>query len=204
MDDDVGMTETIVEVDGRRLRREQNRAAVLDALVKLFGEGTYEPSSAQIAERAGLSPRSLFRYFEDVDDLSQAAIECQQQAARPLLDLPVDPSASTGAKARAVAERRVDLFEAIAPGARAARVCAHRHPVVAQQLREARGFLRRQLRQVFEPELADERAVLLAAVDALCSFETYELMRADQGLSRAKTIAALAAALEALLASGGH
>ncbi len=29
------------EVDGRRARREQNRAAVVDALAGLYAEGTY-------------------------------------------------------------------------------------------------------------------------------------------------------------------
>ena len=43
-------------VDGRRLRREQNREAVIDALVELFEEGSYTPSSGEIAERAGISP----------------------------------------------------------------------------------------------------------------------------------------------------
>ena len=60
------------EVDGRRLRRDQNREAVLDALVALFHEGIYQPSTNDIAERAGISPRSVFRYFEDVDDLNRA------------------------------------------------------------------------------------------------------------------------------------
>ncbi|MDQ1403321.1 MAG: hypothetical protein QOG03_1637, partial [Actinomycetota bacterium] len=45
------------ELDGRRLRREQNRAAVLAALVDLFAEGEYQPNANLIAERAGLSPR---------------------------------------------------------------------------------------------------------------------------------------------------
>ena len=46
------MTGTSQEVDGRRLRREQNREAVLDALAALFSEGVYQPSANDIAERA--------------------------------------------------------------------------------------------------------------------------------------------------------
>jgi AcrR family transcriptional regulator len=51
--------------DGRRLRRHHNREAVIDALPGLFDNGIYRPSAAEIAERAGLSPRSLFRYVDD-------------------------------------------------------------------------------------------------------------------------------------------
>ena len=59
--------------DGRRLRREANRQAVIDALVSLYADGHYLPSAAEVAERSGLSPRSVFRYFDDTDDLTRAA-----------------------------------------------------------------------------------------------------------------------------------
>jgi AcrR family transcriptional regulator len=187
------------DADGRRLRREQNREAVLDALVQLFREGVYQPSSNDIAERAGLSPRSLFRYFDDVDDLNRAAIDRQLAAARPLLELGVGPSAPTSEKIEQLVEARVRLFETIAPAARAARVCAHRHPVIAAQLRESRSYLRNQLRRLFSVELGGDRIALLSAIDALCSFETYELLHGDQGLSRSKTVATLTGALTTLL-----
>ena len=195
------MTSTVtVEADGRRLRREQNRAAVLDALADLFRSGTYQPSTNEIARHAGISPRSLFRYFDDVDDLHHAVIERELERARPLLDLGVPPTAAAADKIEQVVEARVRLFEAIAPAARAARASAHRHAVIAAQLRDARSYLRNQLARLFEPELRGARAPRLAAVDALCSFETYDLLRSDQHLSRSKTVAALVSALTALLA----
>ena len=80
-----------------------------------------------------------------------------------------------------------------------ARVCGHRHPVVAAQLRESRSYLRHQIRRLFAGELEGDRAALLPAIDALCSFETYELLRFDQGLSRSKTVSALVGALTTLL-----
>src|SRR4051794_15777030 len=114
------MTDT-VEVDGRRLRREQNREAVLDALVELFRDGNLTPNSAEVAERAGISPRSLFRYFDDLDDLNRAAIERQLREAQPLLELPVEPDRPTAEKVRAVVAARALLFEQIGPARRAGR-----------------------------------------------------------------------------------
>lgn len=190
--------------DGRRLRRENNREAVLDVLVALFREGNYTPTSAQIAERAGLSMRSLGRYFDDFDDLIRAAIDRQQMQALALLDPGVGPDAPTAAKVEAVAEARVRVFEAIAPAARAARVCAHRQPVVRQRMHEARRFLRGQLGALFAPELDGRGLELLAAMDVICSFESYELLRGDQGLSRARTGNVMAGALSALLDNGGR
>jgi AcrR family transcriptional regulator len=190
------------QVDGRRLRREQNREAVIDALVDLFEEGSYTPSSSEIAERAGISPRSLFRYFDDVDDLNRAAIERHISTHRALFDAGVDPAGATQTKIRAFVEARVRLHETVAPGARAARLTAHRHDVVAQQLRETRTYLRRQVATVFAPEL-QARPDLLPAVDVLCSFESYDFMRAGHSMSRAKATAALVAALTSLLNPGG-
>ena len=191
--------------DGRHLRREQNREAVLQALVELYEEGRYEPSTAEIAERAGLSPRSLFRYFDDVDDLNHAAIDRQLATARPLLDLGVRPDDPLAERVAAVVEQRVRLHETTGPAARAARVCAHRLPVVAAQVHDARSYLRHQLERVFAAELRRAGPGALPAIDALCAFEAHELLRHDQGLSRPKTIAALTDALTTLLdPTGAH
>ncbi|MEY2446573.1 MAG: hypothetical protein QOH79_49 [Acidimicrobiaceae bacterium] len=186
-------------VDGRRLRREQNRETVLDALVELFHEGLYQPSAADIAERAGISPRSLFRYFDDVDDLNRAAVDRHLSTHRALFDIDVDPAAPTLDKIDQFVEARVRLHEAVAPAARAARLSAHRHDVVAAQLLETRTFMRAQVLRTFARELEGERMALVPAVDELCSFEAYEFMRNGHAMSQSKATMALTAALSRLL-----
>jgi TetR/AcrR family transcriptional regulator, regulator of autoinduction and epiphytic fitness len=188
-----------VAVDGRRLRREQNREAVLDALLELFREGEYEPATNDIAERAGVSPRSLFRYFPDVADVHRSVVARQLARAQTLVVVDVDPGAPTVEKVDALVAVRLRLFDEIAPAARAIRVCAHRHPVLAKQLADGRTYLRAQIRRLFRAELAGRDFDLLPALDVLCSFESYELLRFDQGLSRPKAAAALTAAVLALL-----
>ncbi len=185
--------------DGRRLRRDQNRDAVLDALLALFREGRYQPGTAEIAARAGLSPRSLFRYFDDVDDLHQAAASRQRLLARPLIGLGVDPDQPLADKIRTVVRARARLFEQIGPAGRALRACAHRHEPLAAELARNRAFLRGQLAAVFAPELAAGALAVLPALDVLCSFESYELLRHDQGLSRVRAEAALTDAIGTLL-----
>jgi AcrR family transcriptional regulator len=187
------------ELDGRRARRQQNRAAVLDALADLYREGNYEPSAAEIAQRAGLSPRSLFRYFDDVDDLNRATVDQQLARARPLLAVDADPGEPTTTKVERLVEARLRLYEAIAPAARAARICAWRHPVLAQQIATTRSYLRHQLEQLFAPELdalgPDRGPGALAAVDALCSFEAVELLHHDHGRAAEALVQALTAVL---------
>ena len=197
------MTEVI---DGRRLRRQQNRTAVLDALLGLFADGVYDPSSADIAERAGLSPRSLFRYFDDIDDLHRAAVEANLALARPLVVLAVDATAPTAAKVRAIVDSRMRLYATIAPGARAARTLAFRHKIVATQLIQNRVFLRDQVARLFAPELAamaePTRDAAISVADVLCSFESWDLLIAERGLAVADVERALASGLTAVLAGG--
>src|SRR3546814_17871460 len=73
--------------DGRSLRRDRNRMAVIDAVLALYDSGNLAPSSDDIAERAGPSVRSVFRYFDDVDDMLRAAIGPQQDRLEPLCTL---------------------------------------------------------------------------------------------------------------------
>jgi TetR/AcrR family transcriptional regulator of autoinduction and epiphytic fitness len=185
-------------LDGRHRRREENREAVIDALVALWDDGRYQTSAAEVAERAGISPRSLFRYFDDLGDLTRAAIERHLQAAAPLFDIPIDASEPTAAKIAAVVDCRLRLWDAIEASARAGRATAHRNPIVAERLHDARRSFCDQVRTLFAPELAD-RPDALGPVDVLLSFESRELLRVEHRLGADRTRHSLVAALTALL-----
>lgn len=189
--------------DGRTLRRQRNRTAVVDALLDLYTDGILRPSSVEIASRAGLSPRSIFRYFDDADDLSRAAIDRQLERTAPLLVVAASPDAPLADRIGALVAQRSVLFEATAPSATVMRLQAPFQSVLEAQLRRSRAFLRSQIRRLFEAELSSmdgNGAATLSAIDVLCSFEAYRLLRQDQGLSEPEAEAALARALAALLA----
>src|SRR5437764_99636 len=59
-------------LDGRAARRDRGREAVLDAVIALFEEGHVRPTPEAVAERSGVSVRSVYRYYEDRDDLIRA------------------------------------------------------------------------------------------------------------------------------------
>jgi TetR/AcrR family transcriptional regulator of autoinduction and epiphytic fitness len=193
-----------VDEDGRRLRRERNRDAVVEALLELFQHGELQPSANLIAERAGLSPRSLFRYFDDIDDLTRAAIQRQQRRVWPLALTDVRLDAPLDARVAALAQARVRLYDAIGNVGEVARLRAPFQPIVAQELTRGRSLLRRQLRELFTPELDALGTVhatgMLAALDVLCSYESYRLMRVDQSMTKAKVTATLVEAISRLLA----
>lgn len=189
--------------DGRRARRERNRDSVVDALLELYREGNLDPSSDEVAARAGLSPRSVFRYFDDVDDLCRAAIARQLERMRPTAELHVAPGATLGERIDALVDQRMRLFDAIGSVGQVSRLRAPFQPLIATQLAESRAYLRSQVERVLAPELAameQERAGgVVAAVDVLCSFEAYQLLRFDQRLSRSRTRSVLIDALSSLV-----
>lgn len=192
--------------DGRHARRERNRDAVVTALMGLYREGVSAPSSEQIADRAGVSARSVFRYFDDGDDLAREAIARQQQHLAPLWDHAVDPALPLGERIVAFVAARVRLLDGMGEVGRVARIQAARQPLVHAELARVRRGLRARTAEVFAAELDPlapaERTALLAAIDALTSWEAHDLMTTDQELAPAEVQASLALALRRLLAPG--
>ena len=182
--------------DGRLRRGERSREAIVAALFELVGEGVLQPTAQQVAERAGVGIRSVFRHFDDMDSLF-ATMDARLRAdALPILREPTEGSLRE--RALALVQRRARLFERVAPYKRSANVQRWRSDFLrsrhAHLVRELRADLLRAL-----PELADAAPETLDAIDLITSFEAWDRLRADQRLSRERAEATLERALLALL-----
>jgi AcrR family transcriptional regulator len=201
-------TDGAVTADGRRLRRDRNRDAVVQALLSLYNDGNLDPSTEEIAARSGVSARSLFRYFDDVDDLCSAAIAQQQENVRHLLPLSATPEEPLAVRIAALVRQRSELFEAIESAAMVSRLRAPFQLVVADRLTEGRSFLRQQIATLFVTELGQMpepmAAARLAAADVVASFESWRLLRDDQRLSIAAASNAISESLTTLFTIPSH
>jgi AcrR family transcriptional regulator len=188
--------------DGRRLRRARNREAVVEALLAIVADGDLAPSAEAVAVRAGLSSRSLFRYFDDVDDLCRAAIARQHERVATLLERPGPDGGDVAVRAREIVLHRVDLFEAMGDVGRLARLRAPFQPLIAAGLADARRLLRQRMATALAPELdgLGTSTMVLDAADVLCSFEAHRLLRDDLGRSRDEIVDVMAAGILALVA----
>ncbi|MBV9487936.1 MAG: TetR/AcrR family transcriptional regulator [Frankiaceae bacterium] len=197
------MTSAATELDGRRARRGRNREAVVDALLELFREGELSPSVAAGAERSGVSLRSVFRYFDDLDEMGRIAIARHTEGVQHLFPLPKLGEGARTDRIKRMADHRVTLYEAVAPIVRATMIRAPFQPVIAAGLRDRREFLRGQVEAQFAPEISRvseaDRFALVAALDALTSFETLELWHRDRGLAFTKCASVMRRALDQLL-----
>ena len=191
------------ESDGRHARRERNRLAVVDAMLKLYAAGNLNPSSDEIAERADLSPRSLFRYFDDIDDLVRVAVARQHDRVVPLAELNTAWTAPLAERVQRLVKQRLQLFDGISSVGTVARIRAPFQPLIAAELAAARGYWREQVRQLFAPELrALGKATalsVLASIDVLTWYESMQLLRDDQHLTSAQMAAALVHSVTALV-----
>jgi AcrR family transcriptional regulator len=71
--------------DGRLLRSQRTKRAIVDALLDLIREGHMKPSSAEIADRAGVTQRTLFNQFGDMDSLLRAIAARHAARVTPMI-----------------------------------------------------------------------------------------------------------------------
>ncbi len=73
--------------DGRSVRAERTRTAIVDALLSLLDEGDVKPTAERVASRAKVSERSVFQHFSDREALFEAAAQRQYERVMPKLVL---------------------------------------------------------------------------------------------------------------------
>lgn len=191
--------------DGRTARRDRNRDAVLDAVLDLFDEDRLSPTAREVAERSGVSLRSVYRYYEDMDELVRAAIARHVERIDPLFVLDSPGVGPLGERVERIVAQRLALHEAVAPTMRAALLSARTNDVVAAQIDLRLGRLLDQVRRMFAPELrarpASERREVVGALDLVLGFEGIEHLRGQRGLSVAETRRALSRMIHGVLAT---
>jgi TetR/AcrR family transcriptional regulator of autoinduction and epiphytic fitness len=188
--------------DGRTVRAERTRQALVDALLGLLDAGELSPTAAAIAQRAGVSERSVFQHFPDREALFEAVARQQYERVMPTLS-PVDASLPLDERIDQFTRQRARLYELIGGVRRAALLIEHESPAVAGWLTSARRAKAAEAERVFRRELeaipADEREPLRAALVAVCAWPAWESWRAHQRLGVSRARAAMAAAIGALL-----
>ena len=172
--------------DGRSLRRARNRDAVLEAVIACFEEGDINPSMDTVAERAGVSNRSIYRYFDHRDQLIRAAVSHAMRRVVPeitLADVGVGPFEH---RVSVFVDHRLRMYQRLAPITRAAKLAAASEPIIAEEFEAGRFILRQSFLDHFAPEFdrlppgLRTRAVI--AAELAFQFDAFEfLWRATDG-----------------------
>lgn len=188
-------------IDGRTARGARTRSAIADALYDLLREGQADASARAIAERAGVSLRSVFQHFDEVEAVYAEVAARQETAIRPFLTA-IDPAIPLIERIDRLVAQRDDMYSIIAPVRHA--LNAHRSARTSQFVRDTLLQLNRaqrdQIAATFPRELVDDERRLLQ-VDVSLSFETWDQFTTQHGLSRAAARGHLAGLVQSLLAT---
>lgn len=177
--------------DGRSARRERNKNAVLDALVELTTEGAEDPSIDDIADRAGVSYRSVYRYFKDRSEMMDEATDRALAWLQPLLlnaSGPVSVSDPLDHRIDSIVDARVEVYFQIADMVRQAMIQSFSNRKINEILLHARRKSRCQIHDRFQLELSvfseRERELRITAIDQVLNFMAIDYVMFEQKHTR--------------------
>ena len=166
-------------LDGRTARAVRTREAIVDATLALLAEGDVRPTAPRISERAGVSVRSVFQHFDDLETLYAAVGSRVTERVAALIE-PIDPALALPERVVAFFRQRGRVNEALTPTLRAAVVHAPGSPTINNQFQNGHAFVSAHLAEVFRPELdrlGATRDVVLDSLVAVGSWATWNTVR---------------------------
>lgn len=189
--------DTAAAPDGRRLRSERSRQAIIDASVALTTEGVLIPTAQQISERAGVGIRSFFRHFADMESLFAAADEQSREEVEALF-VGGDRSGTLDERILHAVQRRAEGYE----NQKNAILSTAAQRWRMESLRKNYARYQRGLRKDLEnwlPEVKSLPCTQRESVDAVASAEMWLRLRDHQGLSKKAAIDVVVSTLTQLV-----
>jgi TetR/AcrR family transcriptional regulator, regulator of autoinduction and epiphytic fitness len=172
--------------DGRSARAARTRDAVVEALLSLLDEGNFRPTARQVAERAGVSLRSVYVHFDDLEDLFTAAAHRHFERMRDVIEA-IPGDGPLDARLEAFTRQRERIHETSARVRRAAVLQEPFSPALAEVLALARSLSRAEIEIVFGPEIArrkgGDRERLIVQLEVLSGASTWETLRLQLDVS---------------------
>lgn len=184
------MSQEAAPLDGRVRRGARNRQKILEALFELVGEGVLRPTAEQVADRAGVGTRTVFRHFADMESLLSELSDRVAKEMAPLIRTAVDANLSFPERLVAEVNWRATLFERIAPFKRSSMANRARSETLREAHRDSITVLRTHLLQTL-PELETADSETAEAMELALSFEAWNRLRADQRLGKDRARAVL-------------
>lgn len=191
------METTPEERDGRVERTARSRAAIVGSLFELVGEGNLLPTAQEVAARAKVGIRTVFRHFSDMENLYveiDARLRSEIQSRLRI----VKPSGSLSERACQMIAQRAEMFEIISPYKHATDLLRWKSEFLATQHRR---MVREQRANLFRwlPELESASDELKQALELLTSFAAWNRLRLDQRLSADRARATIEKSVSSLL-----
>jgi AcrR family transcriptional regulator len=166
--------------DGRRERSRSSRSKIIAAMLDLVGNGDVAPSAARVAEVAGVGLRSVFRHFDDMDELYREMGDVIEARVMPII-LQAPSGATWKEKLFDIANRRAQVFETILPYRISANLKRFQSPYLMQDYRRMLRLEGETIEAHLPPAVMNDVAAA-RGLNVILSFQTWRLLRHDQEL----------------------
>jgi len=200
LDDDVE------PVDGRAARSHRTKRAIINAMRALHSEGELRPTAPRIAERAGVSLRTVWQQFADMEALLVEAVRRDSEILRSLVRK-IEPDRPLAERVDRFVDQRARVLEEMTPTWRAARVHAPSSAELRSDRNKKTAAGRAELEQVFAPEFSQlagsQRDQLVEALHAISIWAFWESLRTDLGLSPLRAREVVRTTFAALFSQAG-
>jgi len=170
------------DFDGRRRRSQNNKDKIINALFSLCDKGNLVPTAQEIADESGISLRTVFRHFNDMETVFVAMNKVLYQRVAPLFES-FDTSGNLDKRLEKLVNRRADLYEEMGPYLQTTIAQKWRYQVLEKNYNRVLKDLREERRK-FLPEMDTADDALQIGLDLALSFESWERCRAHHGMSR--------------------
>jgi TetR/AcrR family transcriptional regulator of autoinduction and epiphytic fitness len=178
----------IQKIDGRRARGLRTRDAIISALLDLVAGGDVAPTAQRIADRAGVSVRSVYQHFADVEGLYADAAERTYEWVRETAK-DVDASLPVSRRVDAFVDSRASTLESLLAFHRAVRLMEPTSDRVRMYRLTMEKWEKDRVAKVFAPELramdSTARSAVLAGIDVLASADSWDHLRRNGQSARA-------------------
>ena len=192
--------------DGRAARSLRSRRAIVDAMRALHAEGDLRPTAPRVAERAGVSVRTVWQQFADMETLLVEANRRDFEILKSLTER-IDPGLPLPARVAVFTSQRARILEQMTPTWRAARIHEPFSDALARSRAVTLAKAKAELEMVFTPELAElpgkRRQWLLDGLHAVSIWSFWESLRTELGLGLDQAEELFRHTFAALLAEAG-
>jgi TetR/AcrR family transcriptional regulator of autoinduction and epiphytic fitness len=192
--------------DGRMARSHQTRRAIVDAMRALHAEGDLRPTAPRVAARAGVSLRTVWQHFADMEAL---LLEAGRRDLEILLQIvsPIGSDLPLAERVGMLADQRARVHEQMTPGWRAARIQQPFSPELRRSKKRMIALARAELEAVFVNELGqllpDQRQELVDGLQGVSIWAFWESLRTEVGLSPQQARDTVAGIFLAMFAKAG-
>lgn len=173
-------------VDGRLLRSQQSHQVIGDAMLSLIQEGILIPTAQQVADRAQVAIRTVFRRFKDMESLFET-INQKEVVKHRRYFLDFDESLKLDKRLSLLIKMHSKVYEDMNFMIKATKAMMWRYKVLETNYKQSQIDLKKHL-QYYLPELLKQDEESQHLIELLLSFESWERLRELQGMSKIKAI----------------